>query len=36
MATAEAWEALYKILKAIDLTALSLRQESSNWKLNGN
>ncbi len=34
--TSEAWEARNKTLKAIDLAALSLRQESSNWKLNGN
>jgi hypothetical protein len=32
----KAWEALNKTLKAIDLAALSVRNEGSNWKLNGN
>ena len=34
--TSEAWEALDKTLKAIDLAALSFREEGSNWKQNGN
>jgi hypothetical protein len=34
--TSETWEALNKTLKAIDLAALSFREEGSNWKLNGN
>jgi len=34
--TSEAWEAFNKTLKAIDLAALSFREEGSNWKLNGN
>jgi hypothetical protein len=34
--TSEAWEALYKNLKAIDLAALNVWNEGSNWKLNGN
>ncbi len=32
----EAWEALIKTLKAIDLAALSFPSDSLNWKLNGN
>jgi hypothetical protein len=31
--TSEAWEALNKTLKAIELAALSFRKEGSNWKL---
>ena len=34
--TSEAWEALNKTLKAIDLAALRIREEGSNWKLYGN
>jgi hypothetical protein len=34
--TSEAWEALNKILKAIELAALSFPSDSLNWKLNGN
>ncbi len=34
--TSEAWEALYKTLKVIDLAALSFPGEGSNWKLDGN
>jgi len=34
--TSEAWEALNKTLKAIDLAALSVRKKGSNWKLDGN
>jgi hypothetical protein len=34
--TSEAWEALDKTLEAIDLEALSVRKEGSNWKLDGN
>jgi hypothetical protein len=34
--TSEAWEALYKTLKAIDLAALSSSGDGLNWKLDGN
>jgi hypothetical protein len=34
--TSEAWEALVKTLKAIDLAALSFPQEGLSWKLGGN
>ena len=34
--TSEAWEALYKTLKAIDLAALSFPSDDLNWKLGGN
>jgi hypothetical protein len=34
--TPEAWKALNKTLKAIDLAALSVWKKGSNWKLNGN
>ena len=34
--TSEAWEALNKTLKAIDLAALSFSSDRINWKLNGN
>ena len=34
--TSEAWEALNKTLKAIELAALSFPSDSLNWKLNGN
>jgi hypothetical protein len=34
--TSEAWEALSKTLKAIDLAALSFSRDSLNWKLDGN
>ena len=34
--TSEAWEAVNKTLKAIDLAALSVSKEGSNWKLDGN
>jgi hypothetical protein len=34
--TSEAWEALYKTLKAIDLAALSSPNQSLSWKLDGN
>jgi len=34
--TSEAWEALDKTLEAIDLAALSVRKEGSNWKPDGN
>jgi hypothetical protein len=34
--TSEAWEALNKTLKAIDLAALSFLSEGLKWKLNGN
>ena len=34
--TSEAWEALHKTLKAIDLAALSFPSDGLNWKLNGN
>jgi hypothetical protein len=34
--TSEAWEALYKTLKAIDLAALSFPNQSLSWKLDGN
>jgi len=34
--TSEAWEARNKILKAIDLAALSFQTDSLNWKLDGN
>ena len=32
----EAWEALSKTLKAIDLAALSFPGDGLNWKLDGN
>lgn len=34
--TSEAWEALDKILKAIDLAALSFLGHGLSWKLDGN
>ena len=34
--TSEAWEALNKTLKAIDLAALSFCGDGPNWKLGGN
>jgi hypothetical protein len=34
--TSEAWEALYKSLKAIDLAALSFSISGLSWKLVGN
>ncbi len=34
--TSEAWEALNKALKAIDLAALSFPSDGLNWKLDGN
>jgi len=34
--TSEAWEALDKTLKAIDLAALSFLRDGLNWKLDGN
>jgi hypothetical protein len=34
--TSEAWEALNKTLKAIDLAALSCFEEGLSWKLDGN
>jgi hypothetical protein len=34
--TSEAWEALNKTLKAIDLAALSFPSGGLNWKLDGN
>jgi len=34
--TSEAWEALYKTLKAIDLAVLSFQGDSLNWKPDGN
>jgi len=34
--TSEAWEALNKTLKAIDLAALSFPNDDLNWKLDGN
>jgi len=34
--TSEAWEALGKTLKAIDLEALSFPSDGLNWKLDGN
>jgi hypothetical protein len=34
--TSEAWKALDKTLKAIDLAALSFRSDDLNWKLGGN
>jgi hypothetical protein len=34
--TSEAWEALNKTLKAIDLAALNFMSEVLNWKLDGN
>jgi hypothetical protein len=34
--TSEAWEALNKTLKAIDLAALSVSTDGLNWKLDGN
>jgi hypothetical protein len=32
----EAWEALNKTLKALDLAALSFVSDGPNWKLDGN
>ena len=34
--TSEAWEALHKTLKAIDLAALSFPSVGLSWKLDGN
>jgi hypothetical protein len=34
--TSEAWEALSKTLKAIELPALSFPSDGLNWKLDGN
>jgi hypothetical protein len=34
--TSEAWEALNKTLKAIDLAALNFPSGGLNWKLDGN
>jgi hypothetical protein len=34
--TSEAWEALNKTLKAIDLAALRFSGDGPNWKLDGN
>jgi hypothetical protein len=34
--TSEAWEALSKTLKAIDLAAFSFPSDGLNWKLDGN
>jgi len=34
--TSEAWEALNKTLKAIDLAAFSFLSDGLNWKLDGN
>jgi hypothetical protein len=34
--TSEAWEALNKTLKAIELVALSFPSDDLNWKLGGN
>ena len=34
--TSEAWEALNKNLKTIDLAALSFPNHSLSWKLDGN
>jgi hypothetical protein len=34
--TSEAWEALNKTLKEIDLAALSFLSNDPNWKLDGN
>jgi hypothetical protein len=34
--TSEAWEALNKTLKAIELAALSFPSDGLNWKLDGN
>jgi len=34
--TSEAWEALNKALKAIELAALSFPSDGHNWKLDGN
>jgi len=34
--TSDAWEALDKTLKAIDLAALSFPSDDLNWKLGGN
>jgi hypothetical protein len=34
--TSEAWAALNKTMKAIDLAALSFRGDSLNWKPDGN
>jgi hypothetical protein len=33
--TSEAWEALNKTLKAIDLAALSFPSDGLSWKMNG-
>ncbi len=34
--TSEAWEALNKTLKTIELAALSFSKDSLSWKLDGN
>jgi hypothetical protein len=34
--TSEAWEARNKTLKPIDLAALTVSKDGSNWKLDGN
>jgi len=34
--TSEAWEALNRTLKGIDLAALSFPSDGLNWKLDGN
>jgi hypothetical protein len=34
--TSEAWEALNKTLKAIDLAALNFSSDGLKWKLDGN
>ena len=34
--TSEAWEALDKTVKPIDLAAFSFQVNGLNWKLNGN
>ena len=34
--TSEAWEALNKTLKAIDLAAFSFSKDDLSWKLDGN
>jgi hypothetical protein len=34
--TSEAWEALNKTLKAIELAALTFPNDGLNWKLDGN
>ena len=35
-ATSDAWETLYKTLKATDLAGLSFPTDGLNWKLDGN